>query len=284
MPRAIWKGNITFGFVEIPVALATAERSERTIRFHYLDKRDMKPVGFKRVNKDSGEEVPWKDIVRGYQYERGQYVVLSDEELKRANVEVSRTVDIVGFVELAEIDPFFFQKPYYLTPLKKESKGYALLHETLRVTGKAGIAKVVLHTRQHVAAVVVHGPALALVLLRYADEIVEPESIGIEPPDLKSLKIRDAELKLAEQLVDGMMAKWDPKQYHDDYREDVMSLIERKIKTGTVETVEDEDEEKEPRRGSLVDLMPLLKKSLEAAHGAKQGAKELPRRRKAKGA
>jgi DNA end-binding protein Ku len=284
VPRAIWKGNITFGFVEIPVALESAARSESELRFHHLDKRDMKPVGFRRVNKESGKEVAWSDIVRGYEFERGQYVVLSDEELKRANVEVSRNVEIVAFVDLAEIDLFFFEKPYFLTPLKKQSKGYALLHETLRATGKAGIAKVVLHTRQHVAAVVPHGPALALVLLRYADEMVDPGSLALEPPSLKGLKISAAELKLAAQLVDGMMEKWNPAQYRDDYRDDVLALIDRKIKTGTVEAVDEPSKDKESRRGSLVDLMPLLKKSLAAAQGTRSRKHVLPRRRKAKGA
>lgn len=284
MPRAIWKGNITFGFVEIPVALVSAERPESELRFHHLDRRDMKPVGYQRVNKESGEEVAWKDIVRGYEFEGGRYVVISDEELKLANVEVSRNVAIVAFVELAEVDPFFFRKPYFLTPLTKQSRSYALLHETLCATGKAGIAKVVLHTRQHVAAVVAHGPALALVLLRYGDEIVEPDSLGIQPLSPKGPKISDAEMKFAEQLVKGMTQTWSPEQYRDDYREDVLSLIDRKIKTGSAEAVGESAGARSSRRRSPVDLMALLKRSLAAADAAKGRKRVLPHRRKAKGA
>jgi DNA end-binding protein Ku len=280
MPRAIWTGSISFGLVEIPVSLVTAERAQASIAFHLLDKRTMKPVGNKRVNKETGKEVPWGDIVRGYEYERGEFVVLSDEELKRANVEASKTVDIVAFVDLDEIDPFYFDKPYYLAPARKGAgKGYALLHETLKSTGKCGIARVVLRTREYVAAVMPRGDALALVLLRYADEIVEPKAAGIEGHDLKALHVREAETKLASQLVDGMTKKWDPKEYHDDYREDVLELVERKIKTGKTETIaEPRGGEKAERRGSLVDLMPLLEKSLESARGGKRG--HAPRRRR----
>lgn len=283
MPRAIWKGSISFGLVEIPVALSTAERSEREIAFHFLDRRTMKPVGFQRVNKETGEEVPWGEIVRAYEHEKGEYVVLTDAELKKANVETSQSVDIVAFVEMSEIDAFFFSKPYYLTPLKKQSKGYALLHETLRRTGKAGIAKVVLRTRQHLAALVVRGPALALVLLRYADELLDPVDAGIEASHDKEKQASDAELKLAAQLVEGMTQKWEPEKFHDDYREDVLELIARKLKTGHVETAGTNGEKpRSGRGGSIVDLMPLLKKSVAAARGGRSDA--APRRRRAKGA
>ena len=279
MPRAIWTGSISFGLVEIPVSLVTAERTQASISFHLLDKRSMKPVGNKRVNKETGEEVPWGEIVRGYEYERGEYVVLSDDELKRANVEASKTVDIVAFVDLDEIDPFYFDKPYYLAPARKAAgKGYALLHETLKSTGKCGIARVVLRTREYVAAVLPRGDALALVLLRYADELVEPKAAGIEGHSLKSLGVREAETKLASQLVEGMTKKWDPSEYQDDYREDVLELVERKIKTGKTETIAEPRGEKTSRRGSLVDLMPLLEKSLATARGGKRG--HAPRRRR----
>jgi DNA end-binding protein Ku len=281
--RGIWKGNITFGFVEIPVELRPAERSDREIHARYLDRRDMQPVGTMRINKKTGKEVPWGEVVRGFEHGRGRFVVLTDEELKHADSEAARTVEIVGFVELSEIDPFFFDRPYYLTPLSKSGKGYALLHETLRRTGKAGIAKVVLRTRQYVAAVVAHGPAIALVLLRYAGEILDPETAGIHRLDLKAMKISDAELKLAEQIVDGMMREWDPDEFHDDYREHVLELVARKARTGKTAVVEEtaEEGERSSRRGAVVDLMPLLKKSLESARGrrAAHGA-----RRKATGA
>ena len=279
--RAIWKGHITFGFVEIPVELRPAVRTGQDVKFHFLDGRSLEPVAFRRVNRTTGKEVPWKQIVRGYEYEKGRHVVVTDDELKHANVKAAQTVDIVGFVELAQIDPFYFDKPYYLVPLNKQSKGYVLLRETLRATGKAGVAKVALRTRQHMAAVIPHGDAIALVLLRFADELVKPSQAGLGPLDLKSVKIRDAELKMAEQVVDGMLEEWDPSQYHDEYRDHVLKLVARKARTGRAQSDDEPAEEPTSARGSIVDLMPLLKKSVEAAQSAKNAG---ARRRKAKGA
>ena len=265
------------------MALSTAERSEREIAFHLFDRRTMKPVGFQRVSRETGEEVPWGEIVRAYEHEKGEHVVLTDEELRKANVEASQSVDIVAFVEMSEIDAFFFAKPCYLTPLKKQSKGYALLHETLRRTGKAGIAKVVLRTRQHLAALIVRGPALALVLLRYADELLDAADVGIEASRDQQQQASDAELKLTAQLVEGMTQEWKPETFHDEYREDVLELIERKLKTGRVETVATKAGKAKPgRRGSIVDLMPLWKRSVAAARGERSDP--APRRRRAKGA
>jgi DNA end-binding protein Ku len=277
MARAIWTGSISFGLVEIPVTAHTAEDPSEEIRFNLLDKRTMKPVGYVRVNKETGKEVPWDEIVRGYEYEKGEYVLVTDEELRRANVEKSETIDIVAFVELASIEPFFYEKPYYLKPVRKGGKGYALLHETLVRTGKAGIARVVFRTRQHIAALLPRGPALGLVLLRYADELKSPEAVGVEPMDAKALDIKDKELDLAEQLVDGMTEVWDPEKFHDEYREDVMALIERKIKAGKTQEVLLEDKPRK-RAAEVLDLMPLLQKSLGAKPATKKrAAAERPR-------
>jgi DNA end-binding protein Ku len=283
MARAIWTGSISFGLVEIPVSLHTAESPEKEIRFHLLDRRNMKPVGYSRVNKETGKEVPWGDIVRAYEYEKGEYVVLADEELASANVEKSESIDIVGFVDLADIDPLFFDKPYYLKPLKKGSKGYALLREALDKTGKAGIAKVVLRTRQYVCAVVGRGPALTLVLLRYGDEIKSPASLEILPD--KEAAVSAKEMALAEQLIDGMAMEWKPSEFHDTYREDVMDLIEEKIKSGKTEEVLVRERPKK-KGAEVLDLMPLLKKSLESAGGGRprKAAEErrAPARKKAR--
>lgn len=280
MPRSFWTGTVSFGLVEIPVALYPAENPEEELKFNLLDKRTMKPVGYERVNKETGEKVAWGDIVRGYEYEKGEFVVVSDAELGKADVEKSKTIDIVGFVETAQIDPVHFVKPYYLAPTKKQSKGYALLHKTLEKSGKCGIAKVVMRTRQHLAALTTRGPAMVIVLLRYADEIRPPSSLDISEADLKALKIGDKELELAERLVDEMTMEWKPERYHDDYREDVLSLIERKAKAGKLEEIE-APHAKPRRRGEVHDLMPLLKRSLEESARpmrAAAGRRAAPRR------
>jgi DNA end-binding protein Ku len=284
MPRSFWTGAVSFGLVEIPVSLYSAENPEEDLKFNLLDKRTMKPVGYERVNKETGEKVAWGDIVRGYEHEKGEYVVLSDAELGKADVEKSRTIDIVGFVELDRIDPVHYVKPYYLSPTKKDSKGYALLHKTLEKSGKAGIAKIVMRTRQHLAALTTRGAAMTLIMLRYADEIRSPSSLDISEADLKALKISDKELELAERLVDEMTMEWKPAQYHDDYREDVLSLIERKVKAGKVEEI-DTPHAKPRRRGEVHDLMPLLKASLDAGgKPARAAPPRSTRRRVRKGA
>lgn len=266
MARAIWKGSITFGLVEIPVGLVAAEESN-DLAFHQIDKRTFARVGTKRINKETGEEVAWEDIVRGYEYEPDEYVVLTDEELARANTKATQTIEIEDFVDQEEIDPVYFEKPYYLEPIKKGSKAYALLRETLIRTGKVGIARVVLRTRQRIAALLVREGVLVLELLRYSYELRDAKKMGIEVPDAKSVKaeLNDRELKMAERLVEGMSAPWEPDKYKDSYRDDVLAMVQRKIKAGHTHVIEEpagEDEERAPR-AEVVDLMPLLKKSVE---------------------
>jgi len=283
MPRAIWTGTVGFGLVEIPVSLVSAENVHEEVKFRLLDRRTMKPVGYSRVNKATGAEVPWTEVVRGYECEKDEYVVLSDAELHAADLKKSESIDIVGFVELSEIDAFHFDKPYYLVPTKKPGKGYALLRETLERTGRAGIAQIVLHTRQHLAAVTTRGPALALVLLRYADEIREPKSLDLPESATKSGGVKDREIELAARLVEQMAMKWAPEKFEDAYRKDVMALIEKKIKSGkTEEIVSDKRARGQERRGDLLDLMPLLKKSIEA--GPRRARTAAPKRRARKGA
>jgi DNA end-binding protein Ku len=267
MARAIWKGSITFGLVEIPVALVAAEESNE-LAFHQIDKRTFARVGTKRINKETGEEVAWDDIVRGYEYEPDEYVVLTDEELAKANTKATQTIEIEDFVDQEEIDPVYFEKPYYLEPIKKGSKSYALLRETLISTGKVGIARVVLRTRQRIAALLVRDGVLVLELLRYSYELRDAKKMGIEVPDTKSGKIElnDRELKMAERLVKGMSAPWKPEKYKDSYRDDVLAMVQRKIKAGQTHVIEEpqDDEEERAPRAEVVDLMPLLKKSVES--------------------
>jgi DNA end-binding protein Ku len=278
MARAFWKGSLSFGLVEIPVSLKPAIRSD-SLDFTLLDKADFSPVGYKRYNKSTGREVDWDRIVKGYEYERDEYVVLGDEELRRANVKATQTIDLVEFVDVTEVDTVYFDTPYYVEPVKKGSKSYALLRETLVRTGKAGIGRVVLRTRQHLAALVVRDAVLVLNLLHYVDEIVPAKDLEA-PGSLKAAGVSEREIQMAEKLVEGMTGKWDPAKYHDEYREDVLDLVRRKVKSGQTHTIvePDEAEPKRPRR-EVVDLMPLLKQSLET-HAQKPAARRPARARR----
>jgi len=262
MARTIWKGAISFGLVHIPIGLYPAARGTG-LNFTMLDRRDMSPVGYKRINKNTGAEVPWDEIVKGYEYEDGEYVVLGEADFKRANVEATQTVELLSFVDAAQIHAVYFDTPYYLAPLKKAEKGYALLRETLVRTGKVGIARVVIRTREHLAALVPFGPMLVLELLRFADELRDPNELELPLDTLSSLKVGDKELAMAETLVSEMEDDWNPEQYRDTYREDLMSFIEKKIKSGKTHAIAEPVEEKAERRAAnVIDLMALLKKSV----------------------
>ncbi|WP_434047095.1 MULTISPECIES: Ku protein [Sorangium] len=268
MPRSIWKGSISFGLVQIPVALYPAEEPNE-LHFTQLDKRNMTPIRYERVNRETGEPVSWDDIVRGYPYEKGEYVVMSDEDLRRANVEATQTVDILDFVDEADIDPMYYDKPYYLAPASQNSKkkspvtAYVLLREALRKTGKVGIAKVVIRTREHLAAVRPNGRALVLNLLRFAHELRTDEELDLPEMDAEGKGLGKRELEMAERLVAEMSTAWKPEKYKDEYRDDVMKLIEKKVKSGQTTTpAEASEDEDRPREPGTVDLIALLKKSL----------------------
>jgi DNA end-binding protein Ku len=267
MARAIWKGSISFGLVNIPVGLYTAE-SREDISFKLLDKKTMSPIHYKRVSEESGKEVPWDETVRGYPLDGGKYVILSDEDLKGAAPEATQTIDIVDFVDLEEISPLYFDKPYYLAPDKKGAKAYALLRETLRRTGKVGIAKVVIRTRQYLSAVVARGDVMTLELMRYAHELRAPDDLDI--PHGKA-GVSDREVDMAERLVEGMVAAWEPEKYKDTYRNDVMKMIEKRAKAGELEAPSEPAPKPEKPRNNVIDLMALLKQSVE------QGGKAAPR-------
>jgi DNA end-binding protein Ku len=275
MARAIWKGSITFGLVNIPVGLYSAETRD-DISFKLLDKKTMSPIHYKRVSEESGKEVAWDETVRGYEFERGQYVVLSDEDLKGAAPEATQTIDIVDFVDLDEVSPLYFDKPYYLGPDKKGTKAYALLRETLRRTGKVGIAKVVIRTRQYLAAVVARGDVLTLELMRYAHELRDPSELDV--PHGKE-GVSDREVDMAERLVEGMVAAWEPEKYKDTYRADLMKMIEKRVEAGQLETSPEPAPKPKETRGNVVDLMALLKQSVE--QGGKKPAQKAPAKKAA---
>jgi DNA end-binding protein Ku len=281
MARAIWTGTVGFGLVQIPVSLFAGEEKDE-LDMTLLDKRDFSPVGYQRVNKATGKEVPWEQIVKGYEHEKGEYVVLSEADFQAANVEASRAIDILDFVDFAAIDPRLIDRPYYLAPQKSGKKAYALLRETLRRTGKAGIGKVVIRTRQHLAAVVARDKALILVLLRFADELRDERDLDLPETNLTKLGVTSKEVAMAERLVEGMVAKFEPKKYVDEYRRDLMKLIARKVKAGEVNQIP-EAAEKAPAKpkSNVIDLASLLASSLAggrktAPHPASNAKSEAP--------
>jgi len=272
MARAIWKGSISFGLVSIPVGLFSAETRDE-ISFRQLDKKNLSPVGYKKYNKQTGKEVELDDIVKGYEYEDERYVLISDEDLKRANPEKTQTVDITDFVNLDDIDPEYFDKPYYLAPLKKNAKAYALLREALKRSGKVGIAKVVIRSREYLGAVIPHNEVLVLEILRYPHEIRGVDDLELPGDELEKMGVTDREVKMAEMLIDGMTADWDPSKYHDTYRDDLMALIHKKIESGQTEVLDESpapEVDAEPK--GVIDIMSLLKKSVEATSKHKSGA------------
>src|SRR5882762_5543520 len=252
MARALWKGSISFGLVNIPIELYTAVRNHRP-HFRMLHAKDKSPVKFQRVCIRDGHPVAWDDLVKGYEYEKGRFVVLTKEDFKAAAVEKTRTVDIIDFVKAEEIDDRFFETPYYLVPTKGGERAYALLREAIRESGRIGIAKFILREAQHLAAVEVIKDAIVLSVMRFADELVDVGQFDL-PADSG---IRKPELDMAKALVNSLAAEWDPAKYTDEYRENLMRIIKGKLKGKEVEL----EPIAEPRRGDVVDLMERLRKS-----------------------
>jgi DNA end-binding protein Ku len=258
MPRELWKGAIQFGLVHIPVSLYPAEQSEE-LSFTMLDRRDLQPVGYKRYNKSTGDEVPYEQIVKGYEYEDGRYVTLEKEDFKRANVEATQTIEIVGFVDAADIPPYYYEAPYYTAPGKHGDKGYALLRETLERTGKVAIANVVIRTRQHLAVLYPRQNRLILNTVRYSNELRPVEDIEV-PETLKEAKVQPNEIKMAERLIQDMEVKWEPEKFHDTYRDDLMKMIEEKA----AGHVRKEPRKRAAREAEVIDFSTLLERSLAA--------------------
>ena len=275
--RALWKGSINFGLVNIAVALYPAETS-KSLDLDMLDRRDFAPIKYQRINKRTGKEVPWDQIVKGYQYEKGEYVTLTDEELRSANVEATQSVDILDFVAAAEISPVYFEKPYYLEPQKNGRRAYMLLREVLVKSNKVAIARVVIRSREHLAAVMPEGNVLILNLLRFQHELRDSKGLDIPEAGSKGRAISAGEVQMAERLIEAMSGPWDPAKYRDEYREDLENLIEKKIKSGRPRAVS--ADAKAPARkagGKVVDIMSLLQRSVAQA----QKKDDAPRRRKA---
>ncbi|MGE8478771.1 MAG: Ku protein [Pseudomonas shirazensis] len=266
MARAIWKGAISFGLVHIPVSLNTAVRTER-VDFDWLDKRSMEPVGYKRINKVTGKEIDKDNIVKGVEYQKGQYVVISEDEIRKARPEATQTIDIFSFVEAGDIPLQHFDTPYYLSPDKRGGKVYALLRETLESTGKVALATVVLHTRQHLALLRPLDDALVMITLRWPEEVRGLDTLELDK-SVTDIKVDKRELDMAKRLVEDMSGPWTPDQYHDAFRQTIMDLVEEKASKGKIAVVEKAEGGKGEKSADIIDLTELLKRSL----GGKPGA------------
>jgi DNA end-binding protein Ku len=256
MAHAIWSGAINFGLVTIPVKLQTAIRTN-DLRFNFLHKKDEGRINNVRRCSLDGEDLSYDDIVRGYEYEKGRYVILSDDDLKSVNPEATQSVDIVQFVDLTEINPMYFDKPYYLEPEKRGRHAYALLREALKTSGKVGIAKVVIRSREHLAALKPNGDALVLELMHFADEIVDQASLDFPATE----KPHENEMKVAKLLIDTMTEPFDATKFRDEYRDEVLAMIEARAAGKETEAAP----VKAPRHDNVVNLMDVLQKSLEAS-------------------
>jgi DNA end-binding protein Ku len=261
---AIWKGSISFGLVNIPVELRTAVRADH-ISFRLLHEADLSPVKYERVCQAEGDPVPWSEIVKGYEYEKGKFVVMTDEDFKAAAIEGSKSIDILNFVKEDEIDPRYFETPYYLVPAKGAEKSYALLREAVRSTGAVGVGKIIIRQSQHLAGIKVVGEALVLEIMRFSNELVNADEYNFPDRD----DVRPQELKMAEQLIDNLAEAFDPSKYTDDYRSNLMKIIRAKMKGKKVKLEEPEDV---PDTGVL-DLMSRLRASLEQGTTKKSARK-----------
>lgn len=273
--RAIWKGSISFGLVNIPIALYPATRKE-DLKFRLLRASDHSPVNYKRVAEKDGKEVPWEHIVKGYEYEKGKFVVLGEKDFQRVDLEATQTVDIQDFVDVDEIDPMYFYKPYYLEPQKGGDKAYTLLRDVLAAGKKVGIAKVVIKTRQYLAGVKALKHALVLELMHFAEELSDAEKLNVP----KKMEPGKREMEMAKALVNSMSAKWDPKKYKDDYRDALLEVIEEKVEAGGKELEEKPKEKKASTK--VIDLVAVLQQSLAQSHGAKKSSAKSSAKRTAK--
>jgi DNA end-binding protein Ku len=261
MARPIWTGTLSFGLLNIPISLMTGEK-RTDIHFRMLDARNNAAVRYERVNAETGDEVPWKEIVKAFEYDKGNYVVLEPDDIKSAAAEGRETVEIEAFVDAASISPQYFEKPYVLVPGKKAEKGYVLLRETLKRTGKIGISRVVIRTREYLSAVMPQGDALVLLLMRYPQELVDVADYKIPEGKPSDYRVTPKELQMAEQLIDSMSGEWKPEDYKDEFRARLHKVIEKRLKQKGVVTPEEDDREEVEESTNVVDFMSLLQKSL----------------------
>jgi DNA end-binding protein Ku len=263
MARPVWSGSLSFGLLNIPVSLMSGER-RTDISFRMLDARNNAPIKYERVNAETGEEVPWKEIVKAFEYDKGSYVVLEPEDIKSAAPESHDAIEVEGFVDADAIGPQYFEKPYVLVPAKKAEKGYVLLREALQQTGKIGIARVVIRTRESLCAVMPQGDALLLLMMRYPQELVDIEEYNIPEGSQGDYRISAKELEFSKQLIDTMSTKWKPDDYQDVFRERLHEVIKQRMEAhGVVRRDEEEHEPSEGAATNVVDFMSLLQQSID---------------------
>ena len=278
--RPIWTGSISFGLLQVPVQLFSATR-DLDLHFRMLDGRDKKPIRYERVNSDSGEEVPWKEIVKAYEVKKGSFLVVDEKELKAAAPEQTQTIDLEAFVDRCDIDPIYYDKPYHVAPGKKAEKAYSLLHAALLKTSKVGIARVVIRTRQYLAALLPEKASLVLTLMRFDEEVVSPKTVGITAT--KAPKVTAAELDMADKLLTSMSKKWDPSDYKDEFRTKLRAMLDRKAKRGSMVKEAPKDKPETDEGGKVIDLLAVLQQSLGSGKKAKpRRATTATRRRPAK--
>jgi DNA end-binding protein Ku len=270
--RTIWKGAISFGLVNIPVGLHTAATASG-VDFDWLDKRTMDPVGYKRINKRTGKEIDKDNIVKGIEYEDGKYVIVSPEEINEVYPRTTQTIEIQRFVPASQVSFVYLERPYYIEPINKGHKVYALLRDTLAKTGKIGIAKVVIQTKQHLAALVPAGDALVLNLMRWGDEVKAMDDLDLPAVGAKSMSANPREQKMAKMLVDDMSGDWNPDDFKDEFKEVVMDLVHKKVQAGKTETVLEPQEEAPNLGDNVIDLTELLQRSLKGGHAKPEAAK-----------
>jgi DNA end-binding protein Ku len=271
--RSLWRGAISFGLIYVPIEMYSASK-EHALNLHFLDSRDFAPVGYERINKTTGKSVDWQHIVKGYEFEKGQYVALSEADFKHANVKASETIDISSFTEAGDISPVYYQTPYYLQPSKGGEKVYVLLAEALQSSRKVALATFVMRGRQHLCVIAPTAGSLMLITLRFADEIL-PAVKPAAAANSKSAKPKDAEIAMARKLVEEMSAKWNPQAFHDTYREDLMRRIREKIKKNEIHALGSEPRKAPRPKADVIDLMEALKNSLKLQ--AKQGMRAAPK-------
>lgn len=259
MPRPFWKGDISFGLVTIPIAILPVDE-KKGLHFHLLDSRDKSRVRYQRINTNTGKEVPWEEIVKGYEYEKGNYIVVNDEAFEKASPEVFKSITIEEFVDFAEIDPLYFDKPYYIIPDSKNKKAYVLLREALKNTHKVGVAKIIIRTKEYLSLILPHDNALLLNIVRFQEEIRQETDLNLPNESLKNYRISEREMKMAESLIKEMTTRWEPEKYHDEYREALMKWIDKRIQKE--EKIGNKKITRAKKQDDIVDFITLLKKSM----------------------